>query len=89
MDKKEYDHILVESFEPDNMSGKHGPVHIRPLPNQSPYETTMFVECSKKMSYDYPIGTRFRIRAKITRKDGGTDFIYSHYKWPFEVVSNS
>lgn len=86
MKSNEYQHILVESFIPSDTSGRHGPIHIRPLPNQEPYRTTMFVECSKVLSYDYPVGTKFRIKAKITRKESGTEFIYSHYSWPYEVI---
>ena len=82
----QYDYIIVESFVVSNTSGKHGPIHIRPLRNQDPYLETMFVECSKELSYDYPIGTRFRIKAKITSKQGGTPFIYSYYKWGYEVL---
>ena len=86
MNKSHYDSIIVESFIPSDSSGRHGLVHIRTLPNQSPFETSMFVECAKKMSEDYPVGTKFRIKAKITSREGGTKYIYSHYSWPFEVV---
>lgn len=48
----------------------------------------MFVECSKALSEDYPIGTKFRIKAKITSKLGGAHFIYSHYSWPYEVLKD-
>jgi hypothetical protein len=82
----EYTIIEVESFVPNNLTGKRGLVHIRPLPNQEPFETKMFVECNKTLSNDYPIGTRFRIKVKITQKQGGTKFIYSHYLWKFEVL---
>ncbi|MFY7935828.1 MAG: hypothetical protein ACOVOQ_00510 [Flavobacterium sp.] len=86
MNSSEYQFILVESFIPSDTSGRHGPIHIRPLPNQDPFKTTMFVECSKNLSYDYAVGTKFRIKAKITRKEGRAEFIYSHYSWPFEVI---
>lgn len=82
----QYDYIIVESFLISNTSGKHGLIHVRPLPGQDPYFETMFVECSKELSFDYPIGTRFRIKAKITAKQGGTPFIYSYYKWGYEVL---
>lgn len=88
MNSKEYQFILVESFIPLDSSNRHGPIHIRPLPNQDPYKTTMFVECSKDLSYEYPLGTRFRIKAKITNREGGTPYIYSHYSWPYEVIGN-
>lgn len=86
MKSEEYHHIIVESFLPRNTSGKHGPVHIRPLPNQDPYRTNMYVACSKKLSYNYPVGTKFRIRAKINQVEGGADYVYSHYLWPYEVL---
>jgi hypothetical protein len=86
--KNQYEHIIVESFIPEKTSGKHGLVHIRPLPDQHPYETSMFVECSKELSEDYPIGTKFRIKAKITSKLGGAHFIYSHYSWSYEVLKD-
>lgn len=81
-----YDYIIVESFCPSDNSGRHGLVHIRPLPNQEPYLTKMFVECSNDLKNDYPVGTKFRIKAKIISKEGGTSFIYSYYNWSYEVL---
>lgn len=86
MKNQEYDYIIVESYIPPVNKGYHGDVHIRPLPNQEPYLTTMHVECSKTLSEDFPLGTKFRIKAKITQREGGTKFIYSHYSWPYEVL---
>lgn len=88
MNHTEYQYILVESFIPYNTTGRHGSVHIRPLPNQEPFETSMFVECSKALINDYPVGTKFRIKAKITRREGGTPFVYSSYSWSYEVVES-
>ena len=79
-----YEYIIVESYYKSG-SGLHGPIHIRPLPDQEPFLPSMHVECSKKLGKDYPVGTRFRIQAKITNSVGGTSFVYSHYSWPFEV----
>lgn len=86
MDKSEYAYIIVESFFVSDTAGRHGPVHIRPISGQDPYLTSMFVECAKSLSYDYPVGTKFRIKAKIVTKASGTTFIYSHYSWPFTVL---
>jgi hypothetical protein len=82
----DYEYIIVESFIPSDTSGRHGPVHIRPVPGQEPFQTEMFVECSKDLSYNYPIGTRFRIKAKLTKRKGGKEFIYSNYTWSYEVL---
>lgn len=81
-----YELIEVESYVPESTSGLHGKVHIRPV-DGSGYPTDLKVECSKKLSNDYPVGTRFRIPVKLTdRKDGG-EYLYSSYKWKFEVLS--
>ena len=84
--KKDYAEIIVESFIPESTSGPHGQVHIRPLDGQYPFLPGMHVQCSKELSEDYPIGTQFRIRAKITTRSGGKPFIYSSYKWTYVVI---
>lgn len=90
MNQKEYSEIIVESFEIDKnkTAGKHGLIHIRPLPNQFPFEEHMLVECSDKLKTNYSIGTKFSIKAKITSKNGGSPFIYSHYSWSYKVLEN-
>ncbi len=82
----EYREIIVESFKTLETSGRHGQIHIRPIKDQYPFLQNMFVECAKKLIKDFSLGTRFKITAKITNRLGGTQFIYSHYKWPFSVL---
>jgi hypothetical protein len=77
--------IIVESYEPASTSGLHGPVHIRPVPGQI-FPTTLQVECSKTMVRDFPVGTKFRIKAKLTDREGGCEFLYTYFGWPYEVV---
>lgn len=86
MKEIEYDYIIIESYIPERTSGLHGKIHMKPIAGQEPYTEEMHVECSKVLSKDYPVGTRFKIKAKITNKNGGKPFIYSHYSWPFEVI---
>lgn len=81
----EYDIILVQSVL-SNESGQRGPIHIKPLPNQEPYSESMFVQCSKVLSNEFPVGTKFKIKAKIIVPIGKRPFISSHYTWPFEVI---
>jgi hypothetical protein len=85
MKEKDYQEIIVESFI-TNERGKHGPVHIRPLPGQEPYLETMFVQCSKTLSNNFPVGTKFKIRAKIIQPVDGRAFVSSNYTWPYEVL---
>ena len=78
----EYKKVIVETFvgPPGGLNG----IHVRPIPNQ-PFPTTLLVECSRKLITDYPLGTRFRIRAKLTDVNGAP-FLYSYYGWRFEVL---
>lgn len=81
-----YHLVLVESFCPESTSGRHGAVHIRPVLGQSLFPQSLFVECSKSLVKNYPVGTKFRIRAKLSDMKG-TPFIYSYFGWKFDVVS--
>ena len=75
-----YELIEVESFIP----GKSGAAHIRPVAG-GPYPTDLRVECSKSLSRNYPVGTRFRIKAKLTDMKG-KPFLYSSFQWKYEVL---
>lgn len=82
---EDYRMVLVESYRPKATSGLHGAVHIRPCPDQG-FPTTMHVECSKSLSRNYPVGTIFRIKAKLTDREGSGDFLYSYFGWKYDVV---
>ena len=82
----DYQYVIVESFCPFSTAGRHGPVHIRPVRGQG-LEHTLFVECSKRLSEDYPVGTMFKIRAKLTDRKHGGEFLYSYHGWAAPKVS--
>lgn len=75
-----YEYAIIESYEPSRAGSLHGKVHIRPCPGQG-YPTSMHVECSKKLSRDYRVD-----RAKLTDREGGGEFLYSRYRWRYEVL---
>ena len=79
-----YRHVIVESYK-ESGSGLHGVVHVRPTSGQG-YPNGMRVECSKSLSRDFPVGTRFRIKAKLTDREEGGEFLYSYFDWKFEVL---
>jgi hypothetical protein len=81
-----YRYIIVESYIPSSTSGLHGLVHIRPVAGQG-LPTNLHVECSKSLSRNYPVGTRFRIKAKLTDREGSGEFLYSYFGWRYEVLS--
>lgn len=81
-----YQTVLVESFVASRTSGLHGAVHVRPCPGQG-LPTNLHIECSKRLTRDYPVGTVFRIRAKLTDREGSGEFLYSYHGWRVDVVS--
>lgn len=82
-----YEMVLVESYKPGNTSGKHGKVHIRPVAGHK-YPVSLQVECSKKLSdlSFYPLGTKFLLQAKLTDRKGGGEYLYSSFRWNYEVI---
>lgn len=84
--QKDYEWVEVESYVADRTSGLHGKVHIRPVPGFR-FDPSLQVECSKQMIRNYPVGTRFRIWAKLTDRLGGREFLYSSYRWKYHVIS--
>jgi hypothetical protein len=82
--REPYRTVIVESYR-ESGSGLHGDVHIRPVANQG-FANGIRVECSKVLIRDFPVGTRFRIKAKLTDKEGGGEFLYSYFGWKFEVI---
>jgi hypothetical protein len=86
--KEPYTHVVVESYYTGYQSGLHGPIHVRPVPGQG-YPENMHVECPRQMKNPslYKVGTQFRIRAKVTDKEGGNPFLYTSWQWKFEVLN--
>lgn len=82
-----YVSVIVESYIPKSRSGLHGRVHIGPVAGGA-FAPELAVECSKTLTADYPVGTRFRLRAKLTDREGGGQYLYSSWRWSVEVISN-
>lgn len=82
----QYHSIVVETYQANKTSGKHGKIHVRPVQGEA-FPQTMDVECPRSMREDFPIGTKFKIQAKETSREGGKSFLYSSYKWKYEVLN--
>jgi hypothetical protein len=78
-----YREVAVESFT----DPRTGLLRIRPLAGQA-YATSMRVQCSRALRdpEQYPPGTRFLIRAKLTDRDGGVPYLYAHHGDPVKVL---
>ena len=80
-----YVEVIIETYSSIG-EGSSASIRARPVAGQG-YPTTMKVECSKGMRYSHPVGTKFKITAKITDKEGGTAFLYTNYNWKYDVIS--
>lgn len=78
--------IVVETYRISG-SGLHGDIHVRPVKGEK-FPQTLHVRSPKEMRRKYPIGTRFRIYAKLTDKEGGGRFLHTHHNWPYEVLQD-
>jgi hypothetical protein len=79
-----YEDIIIETFIARDENSKER-VRARPFPGQG-YSKYMRVECSTVMRKKYPVGTKFKIRAHLIDREGAP-FLYTHYQWPFSVVT--
>lgn len=75
-----YQYIAVESYVATKTSGLHGAVHVRPVAG-GPFPTSLRVECAESAVAKFPIGTKFRMKVKLTDREGRGDFLYSYYGW--------
>jgi hypothetical protein len=81
-----YEQVIVETYS-GRKPNKSSTIHVRPTEGQV-FSADIDVECSRKMREDHPIGTKFRIYAKVTDREGGKPFLYSSYMWPYEVIED-
>lgn len=81
-----YKEYLVETFLASSEQSEKR-IRVRPVAGQG-LPVTMRVECSSSMRRSHPIGTKFLILGKITDKEGGSQFIYSSFKWKYRVVTD-
>ena len=77
-----YRDVAVESFT----DPRTGLLRIRPMAGQA-YATSMRVQCSRALRdpEQYPPGTRFLIRAKLTDR-GGAPYLYAWHGDPVKVL---
>lgn len=80
-----YRDVIIETYWGLTTHASNG-LRARPLPGQG-LDVTMNVECSTKMRNSYPVGTKFKVAARLKDKEGGSKFLYVHYNHTYEVVS--
>lgn len=79
-DPSEYTSITCEVFH-DEERRKRG---VRPIVGQ-PFPNDMKVECAKAIR-SLPLGTKVKLQVVETDKEGSKPFLYSSYKWAYDIV---
>ena len=92
---QDYYFLWFENFRLENTSGHSDPIQLhlvsgQDLPDEilsvceerslEPFD--LLTECSKNLFYDYPVSTRFLLKAKLTDREKKGTFFYTSYKWP-------
>jgi hypothetical protein len=79
-----YIRIIVETYY-ESGSGLHGDIHVRPIAGQQ-IPQDLRVRFPRALRSAYPVGTRFRVYAKLTDREGGGNFIHTNHAWDVEVL---
>ncbi|MDR2195678.1 MAG: hypothetical protein LBE50_03610 [Gallionellaceae bacterium] len=81
-----YRYVIIETYCSHGESSHHS-IRARPLPGQD-LPTSMKVECSSSMREKYPIGTKFKVWAKI-KSTADAPHLYTSYRWKYDILSDS
>jgi len=81
----QYRKVAIQTYHSSGESSTKT-VRARPLAGQG-ISTSMHVECSSKMRSQHPVGTVFIVKAQITSREGGPDFVYTSWQWAFSIVT--
>jgi hypothetical protein len=82
-----YREVLIETYRARGEPSSHD-IRARPVSGQG-FAWDMKVECSSKMRYGHPVGTKFIVNAKVTEREGGTPFLYTSWQWGYHVVTDA
>jgi len=65
-----YDYYIVKTHIAQG-GGSNASIRVSPLPGQG-VSPSMKVECSRSMRKSHPVGTLFKIQAKLTSRELGS-----------------
>jgi hypothetical protein len=94
-----YYHLWFESFRPASTAWHRDQIQLKLVPGQklprevdeerasrpvSPFD--LLTECNRRLFYDYPLGTKFKLKAKLTDREGFGMFFYTYFRWaPIQI----
>lgn len=94
-----YYQLWFESFRLSNTSGHINAIQLKLVAGQNlPQEIlkecksravdpfTLLTACNEKLLTNYPVDTKFLLKAKLNDREGGGLFFYNYFGWePIEV----
>lgn len=81
-----YRYFIIETYE-NKGEPSSKKIRAHPLPGQG-VSTSLNIECSAGMRDSHPPKTLFKVRCKVTDREG-TKFLYRYYRWPYEVITRA
>ena len=81
-----YRYVIIETYHSYGESSRHS-VRARPLSGQG-LSTSLKVECSSSMRDRHPIGTKFKVWAKV-KDTADAPHLYTSWQWKYDVLSDS
>lgn len=81
-----YRYVIIETYQSHGEFSRHS-IRARPLAGQG-LLTAMKVECSSAMREKHPVGTKFKVWAKI-KNTVEEPHLYTSWQWKYDVVSDN
>jgi hypothetical protein len=60
---------------------------VRPVAGE-PVPPNLRVRFPKALRHEHPLGTHFRVYAKLTDREGGGEFVHTNHAWDVEVIGH-
>lgn len=77
--------IKVETFIPENHEPTDADIRVRPLEGQG-LSTDLRVECPRSIRSKYPVGTKFKMKARLIERYPDALILYNHHSWLMDPI---
>lgn len=77
--------VEIESFDMPGSGGSRGMVGLRPVLGQR-FPASLRLEGNKSLVADYPVGTRFRVQAKLMKRANGAEYLFTSWQWDVQTL---
>ncbi|MES2784720.1 MAG: hypothetical protein V4684_04595 [Pseudomonadota bacterium] len=81
-------YLLVETYRSGPLPGHRGEVRVRAVDGQR-VDSSLFVRAQRSMRNDYPVGSRFLIRAQLSTREGGGEYVNTSNWDPICLVTEN